>query len=248
MTEITAEGLPYSHEDSELIGYLVREHGAPRPGVLLIHDAFGVGEPMKAVARRIARLGYTVLLADLWGGGATPGGEEEIGPLIGSMASDRERWVGRVRAGHEALVAHADVAEAPVIAVGYCFGGSSGLEYLRLGGRVDGVVSFHGGLDLVGTDWSQAQPDAKVLVLTGAEDPMAPRDVLNTLQDGMTSAGVDWEVAVYGGAKHAFTNPDADKAGRPEVLAYDARAAHRSWNAFTLFLDEIHDGVGQETR
>lgn len=244
MTDITAESLRYSHADTELVGYLVRSEGTPRPGVLLIHDAFGVSEPMKAAARRIAQLGYTVLLADLWGGGATPGSQDEIGPLIGSMASDRERWVARIRAGHDTLIAHPDVADAPVVAVGYCFGGSSALEYLRHGGGVDGVVSFHGGLDLVGTDWSQANADAKVLILTGAEDPMAPRDVVNALEDGMTSAEVDWEVAVYGAAKHAFTNPHADKAGRPEVLAYDARADRRSWNAFTLFLEEIRDGAG----
>jgi len=243
VTELTAQSLRYSHEGTDLVGYLVRAPGTPRPGVLLIHDAFGVSEPMKATAHRIAQLGYSVLLADLWGEGRTPGGEEEIGPLIGSLVSDRDLWVGRVRAGHEALLADPDVADAPVTVVGYCFGGSSALEYLRHGGGVDGVVTFHGGLDTVGEDWSQAHSAARVLVLTGAEDPMAPRDRVTALEDGLTAAGVDWEVARYGATRHAFTNPHADKAGRPEVLAYDARADRRSWTAFTLFLEEIHDDV-----
>jgi dienelactone hydrolase len=112
------------------------------------------------------------------------------------------------------------------------------LEYVRAGGAVAGAVSFHGGLDLVSTDWARANAGASVLVLTGAQDPMAPREVVSALQDAMTAAGVDWEVAAYGGAKHAFTNPHADKAGKPEIIAYDARADRRSWNAFTLFLDE----------
>ena len=243
MPELTAESLRYRHESTELIGYLVREVGTSRPGVLLIHDAFGVSEAMKATAHRIAELGYSVLLADLWGAGTTPRGEAEIGPLIGSLVSDRDRWVGRVQAGHEALAAQADVADVPVTAVGYCFGGSSALEYLRRGGEVGGVVSFHGGLDTVGTDWMQTRSHAKVLVLTGAEDPMASRDVLKTLQDGLTGAGIDWEVALYGATKHAFTDPHADRAGRPEVIAYNARADHRSWNAFIRFLEEINDGV-----
>lgn len=243
MTELTAESLHYNQAGTELIGYLVREAGTPRPGVLLIHDAMGVSEPMKAAAHRIAELGYSVLLADLWGGGKTPRGDDEIGPLIGALVSDRELWVGRVRAGHEVLLQCAEVADAPVTAVGYCFGGSSALEYLRHGGGVDGVVTFHGGLDTVGTDWSEAHPAARVLVLTGAEDPMAPRDVVEQLEDGLTAGGLDWEVAVYGSTKHAFTSPDADKAGRPDVLAYNARADRRSWNAFTLFLEEIQDGV-----
>jgi dienelactone hydrolase len=243
VTELTAERLHYNYAGTELIGYLVRAAGTPRPGVLLIHDARGVSEPMKAIARRIAELGYSVLLVDLWGGGKTPGGDEEIGPLIGGLVSDPESWLGRVRAGHEALLASADVAEAPVTAVGYCFGGSSALEYLRRGGGVDGVVTLHGGLETIGTDWSEAHTPAKVLVLTGAEDPMASRDLVETLEDGLTSAGIDWEVARYGATKHAFTSPDVDKAGRPDVLAYNARADHRSWNALTLFLEEMHDGV-----
>lgn len=244
MTDVSAQSLHYAHEGMELIGYLVAGSEAKRPGVLLIHDAFGVSEPMKATARRIAELGYTVLLADLWGEGKVPGGEDEIGPLIGQLASNRELWTGRMRAGHEQLLAQEQVASAPVTAVGYCFGGSSVLEYVRAGGRVDGAVSFHGGLDLVGTDWAGANADASVLILTGAEDPMAPQVVVDTLQESMTEAGLDWEVASYGATKHGFTNPHADKAGRPDVIAYNARADRRSWNAFTLFLQEKLEDAG----
>jgi len=244
----TLQNLRYHAADgAELIGAFVSEAGVPRPGVLLIHDASGVSEPMKATAHRIAELGYSVLLADLWGEGRTPRSDDEIGPLIGSMVSDRERWVVRVKAGHEALVAHPDVADGPVTAVGYCFGGSSALEYLRHGGELDGVVSFHGGLDAVGTEWTASTGSpARVLVLTGAEDPMAPRDAVVALEDGLSVAGIDWEVTLYGATKHGFTNPHADRAGRPDAIAYDARAARRSWNAFTEFLREIHhgDGVG----
>jgi dienelactone hydrolase len=243
VTELAAQSLHYDHEGTTLIGYLVAEPQTERPGVLLIHDAFGVSEPMKATAQRIARLGYTVLLADLWGEGKVPAGDDEVGPLIGQLASDRELWTGRVRAGHEQLLAQ-EVASGPVTAVGYCFGGSSVLEYVRVGGGVDGAVSFHGGLDLVGTDWAGANADASVLILTGAQDPMAPQAVVDALQESMSEAGLDWEVASYGAAKHAFTNPHADRAGRPDAIAYNARADRRSWNAFTLFLEEQLEGAG----
>lgn len=239
MTELATRSLPYTHSGTEHIGYFVANPDARRPGVLLVHDAFGVSDPMKATARRIAELGYAVLLADLWGDGRTPHSHEEIGPLIGGLAGDRELWTGRVGAAHTQLLAQAEVADAPVIAVGYCFGGSSVLEYVRAGGELDGAVSFHGGLDLVDADWSKANRASSVLILTGAEDPMAPQEVVSVLQQGMTAAGLDWEVATYGGAKHGFTNPDADKAGRPEAIAYDARADRRAWNAFTLFAEEV---------
>ena len=244
MPDLTTDSLHYTHDGTELIGYLVSEPGAPRPGVLLIHDAMGVSDPMKATARRIAELGFTVLLADIWGGGLTPTDNEQFGPLIGRMAQDRELWVGRIRSGHEQLLAHPQVADAPMTAVGYCFGGASVLEYVRAGGGVAGAASFHGGLELVGTDWSSANTDASVLIMTGAEDPMAPAATVQALEESMTAVGMDWEVAAYGQAKHAFTNPHADKAGRPEVLAYNARADHRSWNAFERFLQEVLDSAG----
>jgi dienelactone hydrolase len=247
VSELATASISYFDDGTELIGYLVTAaDDQPRPGVLLIHDAFGVSEAMKARARRIAELGYSVFLADLWGGGHSPRNDDEIGPLIGSMASDRERWVGRVRAGHRQLLEQAQVATRRVTAVGYCFGGSSVLEYLRCGGELAGGVSFHGGLDLVGTDWAAATADASVLILTGAEDPTAPPQVVNVLEQSMSTAGVAWEVACYGQAKHAFTDPHADKGGRPDVAAYNARADRRSWNAFTSFVQELEENVADD--
>lgn len=240
MEELRETSVGYTHDGTRLIGHLVTHaDGKERPGILLIHDAFGVSEPMKETARRIAGLGYTVLLADLWGDGRTPTSEDEIGQLIGAMANDRETWTGRVKAAHQQLLTQGQVANGPVVAVGYCFGGSSALEYVRVGGTVTGAVSFHGGLDLVGTDWSEANGDASVLILTGAEDPMSPPQVVDTLEKAMTAAGVRWEVTSYGQTKHAFTNPQADNAGKPDVMAYDARADRRSWESFKLFLEEL---------
>jgi dienelactone hydrolase len=174
----------------------------------------------------------------------TPGGDDEIGALIGGLASNRELWIGRIRAGHELLAAQEDVSEGPVTAAGYCFGGASVLEYVRTGGVVAGAVSIHGGLDLVSTDWTGANADAAVLILTGAEDPMSPPPVVAAIEDAMTTAGISWEVSSYGQAKHAFTNSHADKAGRPDVLAYDARADRRSWRALMLFLEEMLESAG----
>lgn len=243
MTELVTRSVPYTHEGTEHIGHFVAGADGRRPGVLLIHDAFGVSEPMKEMAARIAELGYAVLLADLWGGGRSPGSHEEIGPLIGELAGNRELWIGRIRASHEQLLAQEEVAEAPVTAVGYCFGGASVLEYVRVGGEVGGAVSFHGGLDLVDEDWSKANRASSVLILTGADDPMAPEAAVRVLEQSMTAAGLDWELTSYGGAKHGFTNPHADRAGRPEAIAYSARADRHSWDAFTRFAKEIAEGV-----
>jgi dienelactone hydrolase len=240
VTELATRDLEYTYNDTRLIGYFVAEPETKKPGLILLHDATGVSPAMEDAARRAAALGYSVLLADLWGERRIPQGPDEIGQLIGGLVGDQETWMGRIRAAHQELLAQPEVDADNVAAFGYCFGGSSGLEYARVGGDVKGVVSFHGGLDRISTEWTPGAAAAKILVLTGADDPMASPDAVGALQAGLTAAGVDWEVASYGATKHAFTSPDVDKLGRPD-LAYNARADRRSWNAFTFFLEEIFE-------
>ena len=91
-------------------------------------------------------------------------------------------------------------------AIGYCFGGTCVLELARSGADIAGVVSFHGGLD------TPHPADAKnikckVLVLHGGDDPYVPAKDVDALEKEMRAGGVDWQLVVYGGAVHAFTNP-----------------------------------------
>jgi dienelactone hydrolase len=78
-----------------------------------------------------------------------------------------------------------------VAAIGYCFGGTTVLELARSGADIAGVVSFHGGLDT--PDPNDAKSiKAKVLVLTGADDPNVPPNQVNDFAEEMRKAGVDW--------------------------------------------------------
>ncbi|MFN3866977.1 MAG: dienelactone hydrolase family protein [Demequina sp.] len=236
--------IAYVHDGTEMLGYLVAPvEGEPRPGILLLHDAFGITDDLKDTARRYAELGYDVFAADIWGERRTPAGGEEIGPMIGSMVGDRARWMGRIGAAHEAFVAQGEVDAAAIVAVGYCFGGSSGLEYLRHGGGLRGVASIHGGLDLLEYDWPEQRPDASVLVCTGAEDPMATAEHRASLTAALSSARVDWEIDLYSGAKHAFTNPKSDLPGMPPGVGYHPRAAARAWETTVRFLAETLTGT-----
>jgi dienelactone hydrolase len=195
---------------------------------------------MKRTAERVAELGYAALAADVWGDGKQLRDESEIGPTIGRFASDRTTWMGRLHAAHHALISQNGVDASKIAFIGYCFGGASVLEYLRHScGSVRGVVSFHGGLNLVGSDWSSTPPGGKALILTGFEDPMADSTMLLDLQKGLTEADIDWEVDTYGHTKHGFTRPDSGRANRPEVIAYNQRADRRSWAAMCRFLEEI---------
>ena len=100
-----------------------------------------------------------------------------------------------------------------------------------------GVAGFHGNLQSKGHT-ATAPIKAKILACVGADDPMIPPADVVDFEDEMRRAGADYQVIIYGGARHAFTNPNADKAGLPP-LNYDANADRRSWAAMAQFLAEV---------
>jgi dienelactone hydrolase len=211
-----------------------------RTAVLLLPDAYGVSGHMTGLAVRLAAHGHSVLVADLWGDRRQPADETEFGPMIGAMVADRSRWLGRVRAAHAALTDQLSTEDSPVALLGYCFGGSSALEYARTGGDVAGTVSIHGGLDIVAFDWTAAQP-APVLLCTGEDDPMATAAMRAQLTTAVSGVGIDWQMHVYSRTVHAFTSPRAQDSPRPDVVAYQPRSAARAWRATLNFLRELDD-------
>lgn len=237
MVELVQRDVPYGAAASGMLGMVVAPAGAVGlPAVLLVHDAFGLGDDTIAVAKRIARRGYAVFAADVWGGRRVPAGNDEIDALIQGMASQRDEWVERISMAHTAAGAQAEIDATQIVALGHCFGGSSVLEYLRLGATLRGVVSVHGGLDLVEFDWTRARSGGAVLVCTGADDPMATAEQRELLQAGMDSAAVDWEVDLYSGTVHAFTSERAKQSPAPHVIAHHERSAVRAWDATLRFL------------
>jgi dienelactone hydrolase len=161
------------------------------------------------------------------------------------MADDRPTWHARIRAAHETAIAQKEFRADALATVGYCFGGSSALEHLRTGGDVRGIVSIHGGLDLVGPEWAPTVAPARALLCTGADDPMATPTQWQAVKAGLASAGVDWELDLYSGTRHGFTNPASDLMPE-DGFAYHPRSAARAWSSATqflrdLFADEKHD-------
>ncbi|MEL5991803.1 dienelactone hydrolase family protein [Microbacterium phosphatis] len=241
MTDVIERDVAYAHGDTRMLGWFVAPAGAAgAPVVVLVHDAFGLGSALKSLARRYADLGYAVFAADVWGDRREPASGDDIGRLIGSMAADREDWLGRIGAAHVAAASQPEVAAERIASVGYCFGGASVIEYVRTGGISRGIASIHGGLDLVAQDWSAPTATARVLLCTGADDPMAAPRHWQPIKAGLTAAGIDWELDLYGGVQHGFTNPKSDDLPTPGV-AYDPRAAARAWASTQRFLAEVLD-------
>lgn len=236
---VRTEIVDYQDGAAVLQGYLAYDDAVQglRPGVLIVHEWTGLGPYVERRAREIAGLGYVAFAADIYGKGVRPKSREEAAAQAGIYKKNRALFRRRVNTGLQRLEKDPRVDRARLAAIGYCFGGTAVLELARSGANVRGVVSFHGGLD------SPAPQDAKnikakVLVLHGADDPFSSSKDVAAFQEELRKAGVDYQIVLYGGAVHAFTNPDSGNDSSTGA-AYNVSADVRSWKAMVQFLKEI---------
>lgn len=229
----------YSHDGIEFVGYVARPEGLGKkhPGVIVVHEWWGLNDYAKQRAQDLARMGYIALAVDMYGGGKNTGDPSEAGKLAGQVRGNASILRARINKGLTELRGIDGVIKNKVAAIGFCFGGTTVLELARSGADLSGVVSFHGGL---GTDQRAEKGDIKasVLVLNGAADPMVKPEELQALKDELHAAEADWMLIEYADAKHAFTNPAAADLGM-DAVDYQEVAARRSWQHMKLFFDEI---------
>lgn len=207
-----------------------------RPGVLVIHDWMGLTDENIRKATDIAKLGYNVFMADIYGVGNAPKNVDEAAKLSGSYKADRKKLRGRVNAALSTLEKEKGVETKHIAAVGYCFGGTTALELARSGAKLNSVVTFHGGLDSP-TPADGKNIKAHVLVLHGADDPYNKAADVSAFQDEMRNNKVDWQMISYGGAVHSFTDKGAG-TDNSKGAAYNAEADRRSWQAMQDFFKE----------
>lgn len=225
------------------IGYNDSIHGK-RPGILVVHDWMGVGPYVKKRVEQLSHLGYIALAADIFGKGVRPENMEQAAELANRYKADRPLLRARTKAGLKALMNNPLTDTTRVAAIGYCFGGTAVLELARSGADIAGFISFHGGLQTPTPDDAK-NIKGKVLALHGADDPLVPPQEVSAFQEEMRKARVDWQMVIYGGAVHSFTNPSAGN-DPSRGAAYDEKADVRSWQAMQTFFNEIFGQTGQK--
>lgn len=234
---VKTKAVQYKHGDTVLEGWAAWEDGfkEKRPGVLVVHEWWGHGPYARKRAEQLAKQGYTAFALDMYGKGVLAKTHEEAGQLAGAFFSDRARMRERALAGLEQLKKLPFVDDSQLAAIGYCFGGTTVLELARAGVDLKGVASFHGNLATPAP--ATEKPQARVLVLHGADDEMANPGVPGFIEE-MRKAGADWQLIQYGGAVHSFTVPEAGN-DPSKGMAYDRSADERSWKALLAFFEEI---------
>ncbi|CAE7528987.1 unnamed protein product [Symbiodinium natans] len=242
---------PFVYEDEvgarRLYGRVVKPAQPNGAGVVIVHTAVGPRDVyLHWRAEVLAAGGYTVLVADLLGDELGRGWEPEWGAAARQpLMDDRSLSRKRMRASVQAMSEVEGVDPQRIGAIGYCFGGRAVLDLARLGpaSGVAAVASFHGILDdgvLPPEDMSDKDAP-RVLVCHGDADPFVSADGRAAFEQQMRSANARWDMLVFGGVRHGFTNPAQDLNPNP-AFGYSPRAAARSWRAMEeLFAETLHE-------
>ena len=227
-----ADGL---HFKSELY---VEAGTEPKPGVLVFPEAFGLGDHARHRAEGLAKLGYAALACDIHGNGRLVSDLGEALGLLKPLYADTKRMRARGLAALKALTALEEIVPGRTASIGFCFGGTMSLELARSGADLQAVVGFHSGLSTTAPKTDAKAYRGRVLVCIGADDPFIKPEERNGFEDEMRNAGVDWQMHLYGGVVHSFTNTEADKRNNP-AMRYSEAADKESWAA----MQEIFSAV-----
>lgn len=229
----------YQRGDQKFVGYLASDDSieGKRPGVLVVHEWWGLNDYARKRADELAELGYVAFAVDMYGDGKTADHPKQAGEFASAVGGNPPLMKARFDAARRMLAKHQTVDPKHLAAIGYCFGGSVALEMARQGADLAAVASFHGAL-ATKNPAQAGKTKAKVLVMTGGDDAMIKPESVEAFEKEMKAAKVDYKVVVYPGAKHSFTNPTADENAKKFDLpmAYDPQADSASWKELKEFL------------
>lgn len=233
--------LPYEADGLSMIGHLAWDDSVSgeRPAVLVFPEAFGLDNHARGRAERIAsELGYVSLACDLHGNARVIDSLEEVIPLLEPLRSSAAQVRERTNSPLAALAARPEVDRTRIAAIGFCFGGTMSFELALSGADIKAAIGFHSSLEVTSPEDSRAIK-GKIMALIGADDPGITPDQRMSFQEMLREGGVDWQMHLFGGVVHSFTNPQADSRGMPEFLRYDKTADARSWKQMVALLEEV---------
>lgn len=225
--EVTEETVTYATVNGqEITGYLARPQDAEGdlPGLIVIHEWWGLNDNIRMMTRRLAGEGYTALAVDLYNGrvAETP---DSAGAYARSV--EQEPALDNLTQAYNYLTENRNATT--VGSIGWCFGGGWSLQTaLAMPEKIDATVIYYGRLV---TDKERLEKlTMPILGIFGAEDSGIPPSAVNEFEAALNDVGVKNSIHIYDGAGHAFANP----SGRN----YVEKAARDAWMKTTAFFEE----------
>ncbi len=232
----TCDGKPYA-------GALVYDEAvtSPRPALVMGPNWLGVTPAALERAALVAGNRSVVFVADMYGEGRRPAGFQEAPSFANPLREDAHEHRRRIRAAYDALAAEGGrrrLIDHRRAAIGFCFGGGNALELARSGADIQAAVSLHGDLK-TSAPAEKGAVKAALLVLHGAPDPVTPTADRDAFEAEMDAAGAKWEMVVFSGILHAYTDQGTDVPG---IAAYHEPTARQSYAIMHQFLADAFAG------
>ncbi len=219
----------YKHGNLECHGFLAWDDAieGPRPGVLVVHEWWGLDAYAKRRVEMLAKLGYIAFAADMYGEGKTVNHPNDAREMATKVRMNVEDWRKRGLEALDVLKSQPQCDKTKLAAIGYCFGGSTVQQLAFAGTDLKAVASFHGGL-VQPTPEQVKAAKAEMLICNGADDTFIPAAAIKSFRDALDKGAAKYEFISYPGAKHSFTVPEADSHG-VDGLKYNKAADEKSW-------------------
>ncbi len=229
--EVRSKKLTYKVADKEHVGYLAWDDAqtGPRPGVLVVHEWWGLNDYARGRADQLAKLGYVAFCADMYGDGKVVEHPDDAAKMAGEVRSNVDRWQKTTVAALDMLKTQQQCDKSKLAAIGYCFGGSTCLKLAYTGADLKAAAAFHAALPTP-TEAEAQRIKATILVNHGGDDKYIPEDAIKAFKSRLDAAKVNYEFISYSGAVHSFTVAGVDKRGNPG-MKYDKEADEKSWEA-----------------
>ncbi|TWU29677.1 dienelactone hydrolase family protein [Bythopirellula polymerisocia] len=229
--EVQTKTITYQDGDVECHGYLAWDDAieGKRPGVLVVHEWWGLNDYARERTEQLAELGYVAFAADIYGEGKTTTHPADAGKMAGEVRANVDQWRTRAQAALDVLESQPQCDTSKLAAIGYCFGGATALQLAYTGANLDAVVTFHGALPAATLEEAK-QIKAELLINHGADDTFVNEEAVANFKKSLDDAGVTYEFIAYPGAVHSFTVPNADSVGMPGIK-YNKEADEKSWQA-----------------
>jgi carboxymethylenebutenolidase len=225
--EVETQTVTYATVNGQPVeGYLARPLGAegPLPGVIVIHEWWGLNDNIRSMAEQLAGEGYRALAVDLYGRASASTPDEAQKLMRASLDKSAELTENLKQA-----YAYLSDGGQKVGTIGWCFGGGWSLATaLALPEDVDATVIYYGRLVTEKSELEKLR--MPILGVFGSEDEGIPVESVKAFESALKELGKNASVHIYEGADHAFANPSGQN--------YQAEPAKDAWQKTLAFFAE----------
>ena len=224
-TGMVTEDVVYHKDGKDFTGYLARpDDNQKHPGLILIHEWWGLNEYIRGNARKFAKLGYVALAVDLYEGRSTTS-RKEAKNLATSVRKNLSGAFENLKSAVSYIKRHSNVNPERVASIGWCFGGGWSYQIAKNNLGVRASIIYYGRFNPA-DDLSRMR--AVILGHFGANDRAIKVDTVNEFQIKLKTLSGDHEIYIYENAGHAFANETGSR--------YNKEAADLAWKRTLDFL------------